>query len=41
MDKEDVTRTHSQTMEFYSIIKKSETLPFATTWMDGPGRHYA
>lgn len=25
------------TMEFHSAIKKNETLPFATTWMDGEG----
>ena len=22
------------TMEYYSAIKKNETMPFATTWMD-------
>ena len=32
MDKEDVVHTH--TMEYYSAIKKSEIMPFATTWMD-------
>ena len=36
-----MSHTHSQAMEYHSIIKKSEILPFATTWMDGPGRHYA
>ena len=29
MDKEDI-----YTMVCYSAIKKNETLPFATTWMD-------
>ena len=29
MDKEDI-----YTMVRYSAIKKNETLPFATTWMD-------
>ena len=28
-------RTH--TVEYYSAIKKSEILPFATTWMDLEG----
>ena len=31
-DKEDVV--HICTMKYYSTIKKSEILPFATTWMD-------
>ena len=25
------------TMEYYSAIKKNETLPFVTTWMDPEG----
>ena len=29
--------THTQTQEYYSVIKKNETLPFATTWMDLKG----
>ena len=43
MDKEDVVHiyiyihTHIYTMEYYSAIKKNETLPFATTWMDWEG----
>ena len=34
MDKEDVhVYTHIHTMEYYSAIKKNQTLPFATMWM--------
>ena len=41
-DKEVVVHTHthththtdSHTMEYYSAIKKSEILPFATTWLE-------
>ena len=35
MDKENVV--YINTMEYYSAIKKNETLPFATTWMDLEG----
>ena len=28
------THTHTHTQEYYSAIKKNETLPFATTCMD-------
>ena len=26
--------THTHTMEYYSAIKKNETMPSATKWMD-------
>ena len=35
MDKEDVVYT--DTMEYYSAIKKDEILSFAATWMDLEG----
>ena len=31
------THIHIHTMEYYSAIKKNESLPFATTWMDVEG----
>ena len=31
------THTHTHTMKYYSAIKKSGILPFATTWMDPEG----
>ena len=27
------THTHTHTMEYYTAIKKNETMPFATIWM--------
>ena len=35
MDKEDVV--YMYTMEYYSAMKKNETLPFATMWMELEG----
>ena len=31
------THTHIHTTEYYSAMKKNETLPLATTWMDLKG----
>ena len=28
------THTHTHTMEYYSLIKKNEILPFSMTWME-------
>ena len=35
MDKEDVVFIYNE--YYYSVIKKNEVLPFATTWMDLEG----
>ena len=32
LDKEDLV--HICTMEYYTIMKKNELMPFAATWMD-------
>ena len=34
MDKDDVTYVDPYTMEYYSAMKKKESLPPTTTWMD-------
>ena len=31
------THTHAHTLEYYSIIKIKDILPFVTTWMDLEG----
>ena len=33
-DRQTHTHTHTHTMEYYSAIKKNETMPSATKWMD-------
>ena len=32
-----IYKIHAHTMEYYSAIKKNETLPFVTRWMDIKG----
>ena len=31
------THTHAHTMEYYLALRKKETLPFVTTWVDREG----
>ena len=37
IDKEDVTHTHTHTLEYYSAKKKNKILLYPTTWMDLEG----
>ena len=34
MDKQDITHTHTHTVEYYSALKKNDIMPFTATWMD-------
>ena len=34
MDKEDVVHIRIYTVEYYSTIKRKETMPFDAPWMD-------
>ena len=34
MNKENVTHTHTHTLEYYSAFRKNEIMPFAGTQMD-------
>ena len=34
MDKENVTYTHTQTVQYYLATKKNEIMSFVVTWMD-------
>ena len=31
------THTHTHTLTYYSAVIKNESLPFETTYLDGPG----
>ena len=34
MDKKGEIHTHTHKMEYYSVIKMNEVIPFIATWMD-------
>ena len=34
MDKKDVIHTHTNTLRYYSALKKKKILPFSITWLE-------